>query len=49
VLCDAQKFGHLSMVQVAPLSAFHVLVADETPPPPLAAALAAAGVTLLKI
>jgi DeoR family glycerol-3-phosphate regulon repressor len=49
VLCDAQKFGHLSMVQVAPLSAFHVLVADETPPPPLAAALTAAGVTLLKI
>src|SRR5512134_1871973 len=43
VLCDAQKFGHLSMVQVAELSAVHVLVANETPPAALNSALTAAG------
>ena len=48
VLCDAQKFGHHSMVQVAPLSAFQVLVTDEAPPPPLAAAFASAKVELLR-
>jgi len=48
VLCDAQKFGHHSMVQVAPLSAFHVLVTDEAPQPSLAAALASAKVELLR-
>jgi DeoR family glycerol-3-phosphate regulon repressor len=48
VLCDAQKFGHHSMVQVAPLDAFQVLVTDEPPPPSLAAALASAGVELLR-
>ena len=37
------------MVQVAPLSAIHVLVADETPPAALNNALTAAGVTLVKI
>jgi DeoR family glycerol-3-phosphate regulon repressor len=46
VLCDAQKFGHHSMVQVAPLSAVHTLVTDAPPPPPLAAALNAANVEL---
>lgn len=46
VLCDAQKFGHLSMVQVAPLTAFHVLVTDAMPKDPLARALASAGVEL---
>lgn len=49
VLCDAQKFGHHSMVQVAPLSAFHVLVTDEMPPGTLAVALASAGVELLRV
>jgi DeoR family glycerol-3-phosphate regulon repressor len=49
VLCDAQKFGHHSMVQVAPLSAFHVLVTDEMPPVALAGALASAGVELLRV
>lgn len=49
VLCDAQKFGHISMVQVAPLSAFHVLVADAAPPASLAGALASAGVELLTV
>jgi DeoR/GlpR family transcriptional regulator of sugar metabolism len=48
VLCDAQKFGHHSMVQVAPLSAFQVLVTDEAPQPSLAAALASARVELLR-
>jgi DeoR family glycerol-3-phosphate regulon repressor len=48
VLCDAQKFGHHSMVQVAPLSAFQVLVTDEAPQPSLAAALASAKVELLR-
>jgi DeoR family glycerol-3-phosphate regulon repressor len=46
VLCDAQKFGHHSMVQVGPLSAIHTLVTDAPPPPALAAALDAAGVAL---
>ena len=48
VLCDAQKFGHHSMVQVAPLTAFHVLVVDRPPPAGLAAALASAGVQILQ-
>ncbi len=47
VLCDAQKFGHHSMVQVAPLSAVHTLVTDAAPPSALAAALASAGVQVL--
>jgi len=49
VLCDAQKFGHHSMVQVSPLTAFHVLVTDEMPPAALAMALASAGVELLRV
>lgn len=48
VLCDAQKFGHHSMVQVAPLSAFQVLVTDEEPQPSLSSALASARVELLR-
>ncbi len=46
VLCDSQKFGHHSMVQVGSLTAIHVLVTDASPPPSLAAALSAAGVAL---
>jgi DeoR family glycerol-3-phosphate regulon repressor len=49
VLCDAQKFGHHSMVQVSPLTGFHVLVTDEMPPAALAMALASAGVELLQV
>jgi DeoR/GlpR family transcriptional regulator of sugar metabolism len=49
VLCDAQKFGHHSMVQVAPLTALHVLVTDALPPAGLASALASAGVELLRV
>ena len=48
VLCDAQKFGHHSMVQVGLLASVHVLVTDAPPPPSLAAALKAAGVELRK-
>jgi DeoR family glycerol-3-phosphate regulon repressor len=44
VLCDSQKFGHHSMVQVGSLSTIHTLVTDALPPPSLATALAAAGV-----
>lgn len=48
VLCDAQKFGHHSMVQVGSLTSVHVLVTDAPPPPSLANALKAAGVELRK-
>jgi len=48
VLCDAHKFGHHSMVQVAPLTAFHMLVTDAPPPAGLAAALASAQVEVLR-
>lgn len=44
VLCDAEKFGHLSMVQVGSLGQMHVLVTDAAPPEGLAAALAKSGV-----
>ena len=46
VLCDSQKFGHHSMVQVGALSAVHTLVTDAPPPASLAAALTAASVEL---
>ena len=48
VLCDAQKFGHHSMVQVGSLGAVHTLVTDVLPPPSLAAALRSAGVDVRK-
>ncbi len=47
VLCDAQKFGHLSMVQVADLGQAHVLVTDAPPPETLAAALDKASVRVV--
>lgn len=47
VLCDAQKFGHLSMVQVAELGQFHILVTDASPPEALANALDKSGVRLV--
>jgi DeoR/GlpR family transcriptional regulator of sugar metabolism len=47
VLCDAQKFGHLSMVQVAELSQMHVLVTDAEPPEAMVAALAKSNVRVL--
>jgi DeoR/GlpR family transcriptional regulator of sugar metabolism len=48
VLCDGQKFGHHSMVQVGSLGAIHTLVTDLPPPPSLAAALRSAGVDVRK-
>ena len=47
VLCDAQKFGHLSMVQVAELGQVHVLVTDAAPPEGLAMALGKANVRVM--
>ena len=44
VLCDASKFERMSLVHIAALREFHVLVTDAAPPPLLAAALAEAGV-----
>jgi DeoR family glycerol-3-phosphate regulon repressor len=46
VLCDASKFMRMSLVHVATLSAFGVLVTDAPPPHPLADALAEAGVRI---
>lgn len=48
VLCDAQKFGHHSMVQVASLEAIHTLATDAPPPASLAAALKSASVELIE-
>ncbi len=47
VLCDASKFERMSLVQVAPLSDFDVLITDAPPPAHIAAALADAGVELV--
>lgn len=44
VLCDASKFGRVSLVHVARLDAFDTLVTDAPPPRDIATALAAAGV-----
>jgi DeoR family glycerol-3-phosphate regulon repressor len=44
VLCDAHKFGRMSLVQVARLGEFDALVTDQEPPPDLRAALDSAGV-----
>jgi DeoR family glycerol-3-phosphate regulon repressor len=43
-LCDASKFHHLSLVQIAPLEAIDVLITDAAPPADIAAALARSGV-----
>ncbi|MDR3373890.1 MAG: DeoR/GlpR family DNA-binding transcription regulator [Ancalomicrobiaceae bacterium] len=47
VLCDSAKFNTMSLVFIAPLNQFNLLVTDAPPPPPLAAALSAAGVEVL--
>jgi DeoR family glycerol-3-phosphate regulon repressor len=44
VLCDAAKFKRMSLVHIAPLQQFDMLITDATPPTDLADALAAAGV-----
>ena len=47
VLCDAQKFGHTSMVQIAELGRTEVLVTDAVPPEALGAALDKANVRVV--
>ena len=44
VLCDASKFERMSLVHIAGLKEFNVLVTNAAPPPLLAAALAESGV-----
>lgn len=39
VLCDASKFDRMSLVHIAPLNGFDVLITDAAPPPSLAKAL----------
>lgn len=47
VLADSSKFEEMSLVQVASLQQFHVLISEAMPPPPLSASLAAAGVKVV--
>jgi DeoR/GlpR family transcriptional regulator of sugar metabolism len=47
VLCDASKFDCMSLVHIAPLNQFDLLITNAPPPPALAAALAAAKVEVL--
>ncbi|NNH58150.1 DeoR/GlpR transcriptional regulator [Rhizobium laguerreae] len=44
VLCDSTKFKRMSLVHIAPLQQFDMLITDAVPPADLADALAAAGV-----
>ncbi|MEH7846109.1 DeoR/GlpR family DNA-binding transcription regulator [Rhizobium laguerreae] len=44
VLCDSTKFKRISLVHIAPLQQFDMLITDAMPPADLADALAAAGV-----
>ncbi|MBI2718109.1 MAG: DeoR/GlpR transcriptional regulator [Rhizobiales bacterium] len=44
VLCDASKFERMSLVHIATLRDFNILVTDAAPPPAIAAALADAAV-----
>jgi DeoR/GlpR family transcriptional regulator of sugar metabolism len=46
LLCDAAKFDHLSLVQVAPLEAIDMLITNAAPSGALADALAAANVEI---
>lgn len=47
VLADSSKFDEMSLVQVAGLQQFDVLITEAAPPAALAASLAAAGVEVL--
>lgn len=47
VLCDAAKFNGMSLVHIAPLKGFDMLITNAPPPPDLAAALQAAGVEVV--
>ncbi|MBY3231660.1 DeoR/GlpR family DNA-binding transcription regulator [Rhizobium laguerreae] len=44
VLCDSTKFKRMSLVHIAPLQQFDMLITDAMPPADLADALAAAGI-----
>ncbi|MGR9467327.1 DeoR/GlpR family DNA-binding transcription regulator [Rhizobium leguminosarum] len=44
VLCDSSKFKRMSLVHIAPLQQFDMLITDAMPPSDLADALATAGV-----
>ena len=44
VLCDASKFERMSLVHIAPLNGFDILVTDAPPPPLIAKALEEANV-----
>ena len=44
VLCDASKFERMSLVHIAPLNGFDILITDAPPPPQIAKALADASV-----
>jgi DeoR/GlpR family transcriptional regulator of sugar metabolism len=46
LLCDAAKFNHLSLVQVAPLEAIDMLITNAAPQGALAESLAAANVDI---
>jgi DeoR family glycerol-3-phosphate regulon repressor len=47
VLCDASKFDCMSLVHIAPLSQFDMLITNAPPPPELAEALEAAKVEVM--
>ncbi len=47
VLCDASKFDCMSLVHIAPLSQFDMLITNASPPPELAEALEAAKVEVM--
>lgn len=47
VLCDAQKFGHVSMVQIGALAQMQMLVTDGAPPEGLSEALAKVSVRVM--
>ncbi|MDR6902984.1 DeoR/GlpR family DNA-binding transcription regulator [Rhizobium miluonense] len=47
VLCDASKFDCMSLVHIAPLSQFDMLITNASPPPELAKALEAAKVEVM--
>ncbi len=47
VVADSSKFEEMSLVQVASLQQFDVLISEAAPPPALASSLAAAGVEVV--
>ncbi len=49
VLCDASKFEHMSLVHIAPLNGFDMLITDAAPPPSIANALEDATVRVVVV